>query len=230
MKRLFKKKYFITICLAVILIIMIGISLGEYESRQDLVYKDSLDKVAVEVNGTKLTLEDLAFYVYFKEAEVDRQAVLYNPENPNQYWGLHTDGQFIKIAARDAALQLAVHDEIFYQMAMEESITLTEEELTYLANNQADVWSDMTEDGKDARMGVNQEQINETLEKMAYAQKYQTIYALLHNASFEEYDFGAEAYQELLEQQDYKINTKVWERISFGKVTLDYEVEEENGN
>ena len=124
---------------------------------------------------------------------------------------------------------MAVHDEIFYQMAMEEGITLTEEEMEYLANNQADVWADMTDEGKELRLGVTQEQINSTMEKMAYAQKYQLIYALLHNASEEDYGIAEDAYQELLEQQDYKIKTKVWERISFGKVTLDYEVEE-NGN
>ena len=95
MKSFFKKKYVIIICLVLIFLAILVIAQREYESRQDLVYKDSLDLVAAEVNGVKLTLEDLAFYVYFKEAEIDRLAVLYNPDNPSEYWGLHTDGQFI---------------------------------------------------------------------------------------------------------------------------------------
>ena len=121
---------------------------------------------------------------------------------------------------------MAIHDEIFYQMAMEEDVALSEEEWEALANYQADVWTDMTEDEKEKRLGVTQEEINQTLEKMAYAQKYQTVYALLSNQDYEDYDYGTDAYEELLEQQEYEINNNVWERITFGKVTLDYEVEE----
>lgn len=61
---------------------------------------------------------------------------------------------------------------------------------------------------------------------MIYAQKYQTIYALSSNGDYEDYNFGKEPYEELLEQQDYEINEKIWERVPFGKVTINYEVEE----
>ena len=226
MKNFFKSKYLITICLALILLIMILISQGNYERKKSLVYNESLEMTAAEVNGVTLTLADVAFYVYYEENEVDKQAVVYNADNPNEYWGSYTDGQFIKLAARNAAIQMAIHDEIFYQMAMKEEIILSEEELSSLANNQTDVWSDMTEDGKEKRLGVSKEQVDKTLEKMAYAQKYQTIYALSLNASYEDYNFAREQYGALLEEQDYKINKDVWERIPFGKVTLDYEVEE----
>lgn len=224
MKKFFKSKYLITVCLAVIL--MIFISQRSYESKKSLVYQDSLDMIAVEVNGTSLTLADVAFYVYYEEAQVDEQAVVYDPDDPNKYWNTYTDGQFIKLSARNAAIQMAIHDEIFYQMAMKEQITLSEEEVSFLANKQVDVWSDMTEEGKEKRLGVSKDQIDQTLEKMAYAQKYQTIYALSFNASYEDYNFGAEEYEALLEEQDYKIHKDVWERITFGKVTLNYEVEE----
>ncbi|MBO5259201.1 MAG: SurA N-terminal domain-containing protein [Agathobacter sp.] len=226
MKKFFKSKYFVTVCLFVILIVMIFIALGKYESRQDIVYKDSLDMTAAKVNGTTLTLADVAFYVYYEEDQVNKQAVAYNPEDPNEYWNTYTDGQFMKMSARNAAIQMAVHDEIFYQMAVEEGITLSEEEQTSLANNQADVWADMTDEGIEIRLGITQEQINETLEKMIYAQKYQTIYALSSNGDYEDYNLGKEPYEELLEQQDYEINEKIWERVPFGKVTINYEVEE----
>ena len=226
MKKFFKSKYFVTVCLFVILIVMIFIALGKYESRQDIVYKDSLDMTAAKVNGTTLTLADVAFYVYYEEDQVNKQAVAYNPEDTNEYWNNYTDGQFMKMSARIAAIQREVHDEIFYQMAVEEGITLSEEEQTSLANNQADVWADMTDEGIEIRLGITQEQINETLEKMIYAQKYQTIYALSSNGDYEDYNFGKEPYEELLEQQDYEINEKIWERVPFGKVTINYEVEQ----
>lgn len=226
MKKFFKSKYMVPICLVLVFLVMVFISLKEYSSRQDLVYKDSLELTAAEVNGTTLTLADVAFYVYYEESEIDKQAVIYDSEDPNAYWNMYTDGQFIKISARNAAIQMAIHDEIFYQMAMEEDVALSEEEWEALANYQADVWTDMTEDEKEKRLGVTQEEINQTLEKMAYAQKYQTVYALLSNQDYEDYDYGTDAYEELLEQQEYEINNNVWERITFGKVTLDYEVEE----
>ena len=57
---------------------------------------------------------------------------------------------------------------------------------------------------------------------MAYAQKYQTIYAAMHNKESGEYDYTEETYQKLLEKQDYTIHKKVWDRVSIGSVTLEY--------
>lgn len=217
-----RKKYLVTLVLAVLVIALGYYSVWSGGNRKKLVYADSLDMTAAEVNGTPLTLRELAFYVAYEEMEVEEQAEVYNPEDTNQYWNVHTDGVFVRLAARNAAIQMAIHDELFYQMAMEEGITLSQEEKKELENRTDDFWLDLTDEGKDEKLGVTKEDIAEVMYRMAFAQKYQLIYAELHNEDYGDYEFAEDAYKELLEQQKYKIYKKVWSRVDFGNVTLEH--------
>ena len=83
----------------------------------------------------------------------------------------------------------------------------------------------MVDADKDVRLGVTEKDIAETMHKIALAQKYQEIYAALQNGEKDDYNFSEEAYKQLLEKQKYKINEKVWKRVSFGTITLDYQEE-----
>ena len=91
-------------------------------------YPQSLDRVAAVINGDKLTLRDLAFYVAYEENQVEQQALAYDAGDTSKYWNLHTNGTYVRVAARNATIQMLVHDEIFYQMAVSEGIELNEEE------------------------------------------------------------------------------------------------------
>ena len=112
------KKYLVTLALSVLVVVLGWYSMQNRSGRDRLVYADSLDLVAAEVNGEELTLRDLAFYVAYEEAEVEERAIAYDPDDTIQFWNLHTDGVFIRNAARNAAIQMAIHDEIFYRMAI----------------------------------------------------------------------------------------------------------------
>ena len=83
------KKYILTIVLAIIVIIRGIYAYNANGNRNKIDYANSLDKIAVTVNGQKLTLEDLAFYVVYEEHEVENEAQVYNPENTNKYWNMH---------------------------------------------------------------------------------------------------------------------------------------------
>lgn len=214
------RKYLVTVVLLALVIVLgvRAIDLGNL--REKLVYKDSLDLVALTVNDTDLNLRQLAFYVAYEEMQVDGKAHIYDPDHPGKYWNLHIDGVFMRIAARDAAMQMAVHDEIFYQMAVEDGVELTQEQRALLENDEADFWNDLQEyDGAD-RMGITREDVHGTMERIAYAQNYQAIYARLQDAEYEDYDFTGEAYKAFLEECSYKVKDSVWERISFGNVIL----------
>ncbi len=217
-----KKRYLVTLVLAALVFLLGGYSLQKGNGRSKLVYADSLDEVAAEVNGEELTLRELAFYVAYEESEVQKQAVAYDPEDTAQFWKLHTDGVFVRVAARNAAIQMAVHDEIFYELALSAGMELSEAEEEMLRNSIYDFWIDLTEDGKEKKLGVTREDIAAAMCKIAYAQKYQTIYAQLQDQNYENYDFAGDAYQVLLEEQDYRIVEKVWDRIDFGNVTLEH--------
>ena len=185
-------------------------------------YPQSLDRVEAVINGDKLTLRDLAFYVAYEESQVQEKAVVYDKEHPEKYWNMHLQNGFTRVLARNAAMQMALHDMLFYQMAQEEGITLTAEEQHQKEEAFADFWEDLSERDGQKKLGVSKEELEETVEKITYAQKYQAIYAELHNKEYKNYDFTANTYKKLLEKQDYKIYEKVWSGVSFGSVTLPY--------
>lgn len=215
-----RKRYIITAVLlaAFVSLMLYGRSVGV--GRAKLVYNQSLDEVAASVNGTKLTFRDAAIYVALEEQQVERQAYEYDPADTSRYWNVHVDGIYIRVAARNAAIQMAVHDEIFYQMAQEEGIKLSGEEEDTLSSMYEDYWADLLADGKVELLGVSEEDIYNSMRKMAYAQKYQSIYAQLHGLDYEELDFGEAHYEELLKTQDYKIDKSIWGRVDIGNVTI----------
>ncbi len=217
-----RKKYIVTLVLAGIVLVLGIYSVYESKSRTMLEYPDNLNKVAVTVGGTELTLKDLGFYVAYEESEVESQAEVYEPDDTKKYWNLHIDGEFVKVAARNAAIQMAIHDQIFYDMAIADGIELTEDEQEALKNSQQDFWADLTDEGRNEKLGVEEKDIQYTMFKAAMAQKYQQIYEELQSADEGDYSFSSDAYQKLLEQKEYKINKNVWSRVDFGNVTLEH--------
>ena len=204
-----EKRIRFTIILVLILIVVIAFSFQSKEKKEYLVYNEALDKTAVTVDDVSLTLKDIAFYVAYEEKTVQEQAILYNPDNPRQYWNVYTDGQFVKLTAKQAALDMAVHDEIFYQMAVAEGVKLDVTEQEYLENDESE------------QLGISEEELDSEMEKIALADKYQSIYAEMNQKEYEAYNFNGEAYEALLSEHKYSVNEKVWDRVDFGSVTLD---------
>lgn len=116
---------------------------------------------------------------------------------------------------------MAIHDEIFYELSQQESIELNEEEEQYFDNAKWDFWSDMDEDAQE-KLGVSEAVLNESLRKIALAQKYQLLLAEMYQTDPEEYAVSGEAYQKLLEEHTYEIIEKVWERVHFGSITVEH--------
>ena len=216
------RKHITTIILLVAFVASGVYAFRYHDMNQKIDYSKHLEDVAVVVNDSSLTLRDLAFYVAYEEMQVEKQAVVYNPKNPNKYWNVHTNGEFIRITARKNAMSMAVHDEIFYAMAKENGITLNDDESKSLENSQLDFWSDLSDYDGASKLGVTQQDIYAAMEKAALAQKYQAIYAQLDNAGTTDYDFTGGRYKKLLEDNKYEIKEKVWNRVGMGNVILDH--------
>lgn len=215
------RKHITTIILAVLAVIAGVYAYNYHDMKQNIVYNEHLDDVAVIVNGKELTLRDMAFYVAYEEMNVEKQALVYDSDNPNKYWNIHTNGEFVRVAARKAAMSMAIHDEIFYEMAKKESITLTDDEKAALKNSEKDFWYDLSDIDGAKKLGVEKKDIYSSMEKSAIARKYQEIYAGLDNADITDYDFSGGRYEKLLEKNNYK-KEKVWKRVDMGNVTLDH--------
>lgn len=216
------KRWLATLALTVLVLALGMYSYRVGQGKTRLVYADSLDMTAAEVNGITLTLREVAFYVAYEEDQVEQQALAYDADDTNSYWNLHTEEGYIRTAARNAAIQMAIHDELFYRMALLEQLELTGEEEAALQSRTEDFWADLADLEKDKMLGIGREDIEEAMRKIAYAQKMQRIYAELHNRAYEDYDFTTDTYAELLAEQDYTINQNVWSRIGFGNITLEH--------
>ena len=204
----------------VIIVIVTGfLSYRSSEQRKDLVFSEELSRLAVTVDDVELTLYDMAFYVAYQEKEVQEEAVIYNDEKPRKYWNAHTNGWFVRSVAEQAVVDMAVHDEIFYRMALAEEIVLDEREEEYLANEVYDFCSDLTEK-QFASLGVGAEDIEMAMRKIAIANKYQSILSQMEGLDYTEYDYMGSAYEELLAGHEVEVNENVWDRISVGSVTV----------
>ncbi len=85
---------------------------------------------------------------------------------------------------------------------------------------------DLSQEGQMERLGAGREDIFESVRRMAYSQKYQSIYAQMTGVDDRELDFTGARYQALLEEWEYEIHTDVWGRVDFGNVTIVREGEE----
>jgi len=189
-------------------------------NREDIVYYESLDMVVATVEGEDITLRDFAVYVAHQEAQVQEQAIIYDPEDTRKYWNVHTDGTYISHAARNEAMSMAIHDTLFYLLSLDLDITFSDEEIQILENDVEDFWLDLVDEGKDLRLGITRQDVYDTMYKIACAQKSQMIYAKMHSLEYNDYDFYEESFLEFLEEYEYTVDDSVLNRIDFGDVTL----------
>ena len=216
-----KQKVYFTVFLILILILLGVLSVRQRLRTRDIVYAESLDEVAAVVDDQELTLRDLAFYVAFEEGQMEWDARAYDIHDTGAFWRIHTNHTFLRAEGKEAAMKMAVHDTLFYQMAMEEGIVLSQEEEELLANDQYDFWSDLTEEQRES-LGVEEDAVKESMRRLALAEKYQYLLAEMKGRSYEEYSFNGSAYERLLETHTYEVIGAVWDRVPFGSITVDH--------
>lgn len=215
--------------IAVILTVVAAVavvSLLSHQSRQYLIYSENLDAVAVKVDVQDLTLRDLAFYVVYEEQNVEEKALVYDAKNTRAFWNVHTNQSFVQLSAKDAAMDMAVHDYLFYNAALECGMTLTEEEKNALEQRRTDFWEDLYDVQKD-NLPVDYETLNDSMRKIALAEKYQMKLAQETGKTYAGYTYDGYDYEQWLKENDItvKVNKKVWDRINFGNVTLVHDVQ-----
>lgn len=217
-----KRKLRVTVVLLGLLVMLSVATEQERIKRTDLVYAESLDEVALTVDGVELTLRDIAVYIAYQEKEVQQDALAYDFEKPSKYWNAYTNHHFIRSVAEDAIKDMAVHDEIFYQMAVAEQIELDAREEAYLVNEVQDFLMDLNEEQL-ARLGVTREELESSMRKIALANKYQSILSQMEGLYYEDYDYTGAVYELIEAEHVIEENESVWDRISVGSITVNFE-------
>lgn len=194
-----------------------------YISRQQLDVASNTDQTAVTVDGQKITLGDMAFYILYEERKVERMAEIYNPDNTRDFWNIHTNGYFVSGQAKEAVMGMAVHDRIFYRAALSKGLVLTEEESKKLENRRTDFWEDLYPE-QTKHLLTDYDSINETMKEIALAEKYQAYLADQNHTTYDAYDWDGKDYEDLLdEDHKVKINQRIWHRVFLGNITISHE-------
>ncbi len=226
-----KTKRGVIIILSVVVILMLVIGLDKwmkYENR--FVYEECLDEIALTVDGKEISLRELGYYVYDVEAEIHKQAVKYNPEDPLDYWNTifnsGTEGWFVTEKAAEIVVDTCVCDLIYESMAVQSGYELTEEEAEAAADQAEKFFGRMSEEQIQAT-GLTQEIVTTVQKRKALVLKFALEY-------FEDVDFtGYEGYretlvsyagdyylQEVLPKHEVALNTYITDSLDMGHITV----------
>ncbi|QFJ54826.1 hypothetical protein [Pseudobutyrivibrio xylanivorans] len=212
------KPIVLILCVAVMAYVLIYMD----TTRGPLVYNDHLADTAVTIDGIPVTFEDLAFYILFEEAKIEEQAKIYNPDYTKDYWNIHTNDTFIQLEAKDVVMGMAVHDHLFYQLAVENGMdTLTESEeqdLSYAIN---DFWEDRL-DIQLEKLPCDEDTINQQIRLAAIAEKYQDYLAKEQGPSQAAYKYDGYYYSLIRDEHQVEINEKLWKKLVMGDITLEH--------
>jgi hypothetical protein len=216
-----RQKISLVTIVLLLLIVLCVVAMNSSRKREYLVYSESLDQVAVRVDDEPLTLRDLAFYVAYEEQKIEDEARIYNPDDTSEYWKKRIGNDFVRILAKDNAIDMAVHDKIFYELACDAGVELDDEEERELDNSLGDFWSDLDEEQQQA-LGITKEELKDTMQKAACAEKWERVLAELEGVDTADLEVGGTLYEELKTKYDIEINDDVWGRIFFGEITTSH--------
>ncbi len=215
-----KKKLLIIIPIVIVVAIALGyIGYRGYKNRQTFEFTEHLDDTAVTINEEALLYRELSFYVLYIEQKVERDARVYNPESPKDWWNSYLNGKFVSVQAAETAMDMVVHDRIMYDRAIQEGITLTDEERAQIQFAHADFWEDLYDEQLE-RLPVSKEEIDENFERIALGEKYQRKLAVEKGVNDFEYEFDGYEYKQMRDNE-YKIKVDDnYKKLVFGEITL----------
>ncbi len=226
-----KKGVIILLSIFISLMLILGTE-AWLRNTNKFVYQESLDEVALRVDEREILLRELSYYVYVVETEIDKQARIYNPEDPLDYWNTYFNsgvkGGYISEMAKDAVLGSCVCDLIYEAMAKEQGYQLTEEEKKEASQEAEELFDALTEEQKQTT-GLSLEILQETEERKALVLKFASEY-------FEDVDFtGYSGYREdlvsyagdyykeqILSQHSVWYNKAITNEMDVGRVTTGY--------
>lgn len=208
----------VIIPVALILFLYLAKNIGE--SRGSISYVDNLDEVAFSVDGEDTTLRDMIFYILFQEQKVEEQARIYNPDSPKDYWNAHTNGVFIQMEAKEAVIQMAIHDKIMYDLASENHTVLTSQDKDDLESARTEFWDSLYDEQLE-RLPLSFEDGNRKMKEIAIIEAYQRK-LLKENKEMTRAGLTWDGfdYKQIQKAYNIKINHKLWDKIAIGDISL----------
>ncbi len=209
-------------------ILIAGAICGRILGRFD--YAEYLDDPVIAVDGVNITLREFGYYIYEVEAFVQKQALLYDPENPKHWWNTHfsagMDSQFVCDYAKKVAINSCMADEIYYREAMGKGLMLSSAEEKSAASKAQETIGSMDALQMSAT-GLSEAMITEICRKQSLASKYAMSLAVSEGVSaypgdlYKLVNWDGEYYlEEVLPRHVTWTNEDILDKITLGKITV----------
>ncbi len=196
-------------------------------------YEDHLDEVIISVDDEALTLREFGYYIYTTEEFVQKQAVLYDPEDHLHWWNTHfsagLDSQYISELAMKTAINTYLSHAIYSNEAHRERITLSSSEEEAAGTEAKETYQKMSASQLE-RTGLDEALIYSAICRRGLAAKYARNLALSIDFSGYEDDPSVllsgdgEYFQSvILPQHKVVINEELMKNLKMGRITVNNE-------
>lgn len=225
MRRLKKEVKEVLIFILVLFILVGSFILYAQMTRFD--FGESLPKTVVTINEEEVSLQEMMYYIMRVEVTGQQAAMLYNSDNPKEYWGLYMNEReqagYVSDLAKRAAMEYCIRDYIYAAEAEKNGIALTEEEQEAIRMNAEDSFASLTPEQRETSQMTWEVWVS-VLETEALAYKYMLSLAEESENPLEaltlQYDVGGEYYTILRGMYQVEIEEELWEEIRVGYITI----------
>lgn len=226
----------VIIIMTILLVIMAALGIEEFiDYKNKFVYEEHLDDIVLTVDENHITLRELGYYVYTVEMQIDKQARLYNPEDPLDYWNTRfnngVEGAYISEMAREAVFGTCACDLIYEQMALDAGYELTQEEKDSVETAAEKLYARMSEEQKRIT-GLTLESAVEAGMRKALVLKFASEY--FNDVDFTGYSgyreelvsySGAYYKEEILPKHTVTYEMDIYDEMKLGRITTGYVVD-----
>lgn len=190
-------------------IIALGMIFATGCSKKEVSTADSL---VVTVNDQKVYLDEMMYYIYAMEANVNQYEELYQQYYQKSYWDMEIEeGVTVRDQVKDYIMDTAVMYTILYDKAVSEGYKLTDEEKTTAEENATALLEQISEEQLKIT-GFTKDSLIEVQEKLALGEKY-------YNTIIEGLEIDEDAVKKTINKEDYRqFNT---EYLFVSTVTFD---------
>ena len=129
-------------------------------------------KLAVTVGDSKIYLDEMMYYIFMNEYQLDQYDQMYKAYMGTSYWDMeYSEGVTMRDFAKTSTMDMAVQYEILYTEAKKAGYKLTKEEKDTIPTNVDQFMGVITEE-QTKKTGLTKEVVEKILEKLMVTSRY----------------------------------------------------------
>mgnify|MGYP001268906784 CR=1 FL=1 len=129
-------------------------------------------KLAVTVGDSKIYLDEMMYYIFMNEYQLDQYDQMYLAYMGTSYWDMeYSEGVTMREFAKTSTMDMAVQYEILYNEAKKAGFELTKEEKDSIPTN-ADQFMETITEEQLKKTGLSKDTVEDILEKLMVTSKY----------------------------------------------------------